>query len=237
MSIKCNLFLTFLLTLFISPVFLFSQQTLKSGSIKYEISKIESDDPAMDAQLQMLQGGTITLYFNQQTQRVDVNMMGGMMQTTSIVDVDKNEVATYMDMMGQKIKMVTEKEDYTAMADSLKKIKMPDLEFHKNDKKEIAGYPCYRVDIKTEAEGQEIIITSYITDKIKVPQQSIQNVDVPNLPGAVLSYSFEMMGMKMQYDAVEVEKEVDPSVFEFSSEGYREMDPEQFQQQFGGMGQ
>jgi GLPGLI family protein len=147
--------LLFILSITISS----AQKAIKNGYVKYQMS---SDAPEM-----AMMGNTyMTIYFSDNTQAVDMEMMGGLMTMKVISDVKNPEKSRLaMNTMGQKYEITDAGED----ANSTKKMNISDLEnaisitYDKKDTKEIQGYSCYKANI-TYTEGKTAVF--YITNKI-----------------------------------------------------------------------
>ena len=72
--------LKFLLTLLavITMVPVFGQSEFKQGTIKMELTEVDSDNEQIAAQLEMLKGTQTIYYFTKEKSMVSANMMGGM---------------------------------------------------------------------------------------------------------------------------------------------------------------
>ena len=215
-----------------------AQKALTEGVIKYEITDITSSDEQMQMQMKMMLGSKQDIYFTQEKQMMDINMMGGLMAMKTVFGVETEESVLYMDMMGRKIMVKINPEDLEEAQDHASDMQ-PTVEYFKDETKEIAGYSCYKAVMTIPTgEGAGMEIVTYITDKIQAPKSVIQNIDNGNLQGVPLEYIIgDPQGMfSMVYTAQEVLNKVDASVFEIDSSKYEEMTMEEFQKSMGGMG-
>jgi len=82
-------------------------QDLKSGVIVQELTEIKTDDPAMASQLGMLKGSSNVVYFNDDKVLSKMDMMGGMMQMSTITNrADGTGFMLFnLDMLGKKSKV------------------------------------------------------------------------------------------------------------------------------------
>lgn len=209
-----------------------AQKKLKSGLIKMEITDVKSDDEMVAAQLEMMKG-TETIYaFTDKTSYSQSNMMGGLMQMTTITDVSTQATTLFMDMMGQKMLVPSSKEDRDKYNPAEQQTKW-DVKYDKSDTKTIAGYKCYKANIAMD--GMEGGFQMYITEDILASNEMIQGMEAMNLDGFPLEYLMEMPQMSFTYTAVEVTDKVDKSIFEVDKTGYKEMTYDEFMKQMGGM--
>lgn len=210
-----------------------AQETLTKGTIKYELTEANSDNPQVQSQLAMMEGSTMTIFVMEDAQLTKMNMMNGMMQQRILMDKDESGVEMYIDMMGQKIKTVM---PVTEESES-EETNITNIEYFPDDRKEIAGYDAYKAVITNKVGEQEVQMTAYITDKLKLDADIIKNVKgTDKLKGLPLEYTINVPELSMTYTAKEVSKDVDPAEFDFDKTGYKEMSPEEMQQMGGGMG-
>ncbi|MCB0520501.1 MAG: DUF4412 domain-containing protein [Saprospiraceae bacterium] len=207
---------------------MFAQKKIKEGVVKFEM-KADGDDPTMA----LLGGTTLDFYFSGDMQRMDMNMMGGMMRVqTFIPSKSPKDGAIIMDMMGQKIQIIDLTEDDLSNSNSFMKTdNIKEIVYDPSDKKDIAGYPCYRAKLKMN-DGMEM--KYYITEKIQ-PPAPIKAGTTNSLKG----YPLEMIidtgqGMEMTLTATEVSGKVEKDSFNIP-EGYAKMTMEEFEKQMGGM--
>jgi hypothetical protein len=226
-----NLKLALILLLSVSVSALFAQKEMKEGTLTYEITDISSDDPAMNQQLAMMKGTTMNIILAKDQQMTEMNMMNGMVKQKMLMNLETKEMNMYMDAMGQKMKVnIPAPEETEATPET-------SIEYFKDDRKKIAGYDAYKAIISTEAEGQTIRLTTYVTEELTFDGSIIRNMPgTDKLKGMPLEYTVSQPQMSMTFTATKISPEVDASAFEFDKSGYKEMTQEQLQQMGGGMG-
>ena len=226
-------------------LFFFISMTLSAqittGSIRYTINMGGAGDNSQAASL--LQDMEMELSFKPNVSVVDMTMMG-MIETKTI-----NEGSTttqYMDMMGQKIKVVTDQSELEeilgASGDELVE-KMNQLyKYNKvpGDTQEILGFQCTRVDITVDLETlmgesdedlsslgliDNMTITAYVTEDIDIGTVNFMMTNNLMFKGAPLLMTMDMGIMKMDWEATSFSKDVHPSVFQAPKGDYKEMDP------------
>ncbi len=227
-------YLTLLLA-FIAMPLINAQTVIKEGSIKFELSDVKTDNEEMKMGLDMMKGMTMEMIFNESFSLTKMNMMGGMMVTQTLVNLDSKDMTMLFDMMGQKIKVVgnTDKMKKDAGKAEVPKI---DVNEFKSETKEILGYNCYKVEMNVGSEN-EMKMFAYITPEIKASAKHMQGFEDVNLKGFPLEFTMEMGGMMtMTYTAVEVNKSVDAASFKLKDDGYELKTMEEFQQSMGSLG-
>src|SRR6056297_1945454 len=183
-----------------------SQKTFSEGSVQFEITDLSSDNPQVAGQLEMMKGSTMTIY------------------------VKGDQQLTSMDMMGRKIKVQMPTDENEAEDVDV------DIEYFEDDRKEIAGYDTYRAVMKTNTDGQQVTLETYITDAFEFDGEMIRNAPgSKQLRGMPLEFTVSQPEISMTFTAQEVLMEIDDSVFDIDASEYEEMDPEDLQN-MGGMG-
>ncbi len=232
MKHKQTFFLSFFLLLLSSGIY---AQDMKEGVIKMEIVDVKTSQSDMEQMVQMMKGSTHEIHFDQDKQRIKMNMMGGLMETNMYQRFDEKEMETYMDMMGQKIKMVMDPEQIAKQEQASQQlIDQDQIKYDKSDTKDILGHKCYKAVLKGGTEGQEVQITFYISDRIAVPRAFVQNMNHLKLEGAPLEIIMDMDMMSLTYRAVEISDELADDFFEKPTGEYKEMSMEELQKM--GMG-
>lgn len=207
-----------------------AQKKIKEGSVKFELSTDgEKDDPNMA----MLGGTTLDFFFNDEKQRMDMNMMGGLMKIQSIIPIKTpKDAGIFMDMMGQKIQLVGLSEDDLKGNYNMMNVDgITSVTYDEKDKKEIAGYPCYKAKVKMD---NNMAMEYYITEKIQPPLGVKGKTD-----NTLKGYPLEMIidtgqGMKMTFKAKEVNPKLPENAFA-APEGYQKMTMKEFEEMTGGM--
>lgn len=225
----------FLLLSFVAISSVQAQEKLDKGYIKFEVTDVVSDDPAMAAQLSMMKGTTNELHFTKEKSLSQMNMMGGMMKVTVLSDLDANSATMLFDAMGQKFKIPMTADDRDAMKEqSAEAMGNLEFEYDKSDTKVIAGYKCHKVTIKGETEGFEL--SAYVTEEIESSAEVMQGVESKQLKGFPLEYIINNGMFSMVFSALEVKNDFDVNVFNLDTKGFKEMTMEEFQSAMGGMG-
>lgn len=227
-------------------------QNLDKGLIRYKVVDFEMGGEMfdkMDAEqakqvkatmAPMMQKFTQTIAWDGENQVYETQMAG--LSTTKIfTDLAKKKSISYMDLMGQKYKIVSSiPEDNQNLS--------PELKEFRNDTKTIAGYDCYKVIYKVDMSKIMEIDNSiknvklpkdtqfevYLTEKIK-PSSYFTSSQGVKLKGMPLEMSFNMQGIKMKLEAYEVNNNVDKSFFDQPS-GYKETSQEDFIKKAGKIG-
>lgn len=227
--------LAFLFTL---PNLSIGQTELIQGYIKMEITDVASPDEQMAAGLEMLKGTETEYFFNKENSLVKANMMGGMMEMTSLVDNETEDLLFLMNMMGKKMAVESTKEerDAEAAVEGTKQFDPSDMNitYDESDTKKILGYNCIKATV--ENEDAEFGFTMYVSEEIKASNKLIQGLQDLDIRGFPLEYVMEMEQMQMTYTAIAIEEEVDTKVFDVSDEGYQKMSFSEFMEQMGSMG-
>ncbi|NND35082.1 MAG: hypothetical protein HKN76_21025 [Saprospiraceae bacterium] len=202
---------------------------MTQGTITMEITDVQVDNPEMEQMVGAMKGTNQMIQFDQQHQKVTIDMMGGLVKVRTFQDFDKGTSENYMDMMGQKIKM--ESQDIEETKKQAKDI-LGDTKvvYDKSDKKTILGKNCHKASLTVDVEGQTMKMEFYITDEIKVPQAFIQNMGGIELSGTPLQTIMDMGVMKLTYTATDISNEVDPGFFTKPEGDYKQMSAEELKQ-------
>ncbi|MBK9213855.1 MAG: hypothetical protein IPO14_13170 [Saprospiraceae bacterium] len=239
----------FLLLLLISTTFSigFAQKQLSEGYIKMEVTDVQSDDPKVMQAAEMMKGGLMEFYFTQAKARVDMTM-GMMMKTKNFTDVAANKSYSFMDIMGKKIKLVTDMNDKDSKKTKDTEKAMKDIEFkvkrHDGVTKNILGYTCTKVEVSMiPKDGEPMKMVYYVTDAIKMPKNAgINNMNrgmgktkLPDIGGNPLQMTINAGPMALTYTAVKISEKIYDKDFEMPS-GYKEMTEEEMSKMFQGGG-
>lgn len=211
---------------------LLAQEDLTTGHVKMEITKIESDDEAMAAQLQMLKGTTTDIYFAPEQYMSEMSMMGGLMNIKNKVGTESGKMDMYMDMMGQKMWIETNTDESAKGKPTTADV---DISYDKANTKEILGYDCYLMTIKSP-EMQGGSLTAYVTEEIKSNAKFIQGYENIEYNGFPLEVTLGMPMMTMTMETTAINKEVPAGAFDVNTTGYEKMTMDEFTEKMGGMG-
>jgi len=208
----------------------FAQKKIKEGAVKFELADVGDDSPEMA----MMNGTKMDFYFNKDIQRMDMNMMGGMMHIQVFVPAENPVDGTIlMEMMGQKYQItgLTE-EDLISSNNMLNTDGIESVVYDEKDTKTIVGYPCYRADVKMST-GMNA--TYYISEKIQ-PPSPVKKDAKTQLKGFPLEMNIDTgMGVNMKFVAIEIVKGVSKEDITPNTEGYTKKTMEEFQQEMGGL--
>lgn len=222
---------------FIATTAVTAQKEMKEGYIKFEVTDVRSDNEQMAAQLGMMKGTTNEVFFTKEKSLTKMNMMGGMMKMTMLANLTDNTSTMLFDAMGQKYMIPMSAEEKEMNKEKTNEA-MGDVEFiyDREDKKTIAGYECYKMTIKSP-NMEDFEMSAYITPEIKAGAEVLQGIDASKLEGFPLEYIVSQGGQfSMVFTALKVNNEVDPTVFDVNTKGFKEMTMEEFQNAMGQMG-
>ncbi len=206
-------------------------QELSSGYIKMEITDIESDDPTLESWMQTLLGSESEYYFNEDQSLVVKDMMGGMIQTRTLLNHEDNSSLMYFNMMGDKMLIENTYDERKSKTNASK----VSIEYVEDDTKEILGYQCVKVNIHIEDESNlEIIV--YVSRDIRPNSAMIDEMEDLELDGFPLEYKLTGKNIGMTYTTTALEEEFDPSVFDIDGQEYRKMSNEEFEEKMKRLG-
>lgn len=208
----------------------FAQKKIKEGSVKFELADMGGDSPEMA----MLGDTKLDFYFTKKVQRMDMNMMGGMMRIQVFTPAENPAEGTIlMDVMGMKYQIVDLTEDELISSNSMLNTDgIEEVKYDEKDTKTVAGYLCYRADVKMT---NGMTTTYYITEKIK-PPSPVKKGGKNQLKGFPLEMNIDTgQGFVMKFEAKEVNKGVEEDDVTVNAGGYIQKTMEEFQQEIGGM--
>lgn len=210
-----------------------AQKSLQQGRITFEAEHDEAEEE--DFMTQLATGSMSLEYiFDKDHVSFQMNMMMGMMGFQSIVDIDgKAEPVMLMNMLGQRYQIIGMAEtDMQQNQDPLFGFSGGNIEYDKKDRKDIAGYPCYKATLHTD-EG--ISITYYITEKIAIPGAE-RGKGKSELKGFPLEIRLTggADGLNMVLVANSIDGEVPGGAFDVP-EGYRKVTMAELESEMGGM--
>jgi len=213
-------------------------QKIESGSIKMEITDVNSDNEQTAAGLEMMKGMVTEYSFSPDQSLSKTDMMGGMVKSTSLVNNKTEEMTMLMDLMGNKMLVESTKEERDRLAgeadDMMENVK---VEYDETDTKTIQGYECVKATIMgLGTEEMSMKFTMYLSKDLLANNKMIQGMDKLDLKGFPLEYVIETDQMSMTYTATEVSTELDKEIFNVSTSGYTKMTWKEFMEQMGSMG-
>jgi len=210
-------------------------QDMKQGYIKMEITEVEVENKEMQMMVDMMKGTETEYYFTDEKSLIKANMMGGMMTMNTVIDNSDESMTLFFDAMGNKMQVESTKEDRDASSEEGNPFESAEIKYIEDDTKEILGHKCVKTVISSDdMDGMEMVM--YVARDIKASPKMIQGLDGLELEGFPLEYIMNAQGMKMTYTTIEMEDKVDKEVFNVSSNGYKKMSWDEFQETMGGMG-
>lgn len=205
---------------------------LTEGYLKMEIVDVNVTSPEMAQMAGMMKGTTQEVFFTKDKQRMDMNMMSGMVQIKTFTNQEDGSMNMFYDMMGNKMQVVSTISEAESLGSEDIDYKVDVID---SEKKQILGYNCKRVVVSLNTDQGDMKIKMFVTDEIKIPSSMVQNVRSGVIPGVPLEVETDMGVMSIKMVAKEFKKEVDKSKFTMP-EGYKKMTMKEFQEQMGGMG-
>lgn len=210
-----------------------SQKNLSEGMVQMEITDINSDNPQMAMQLEMMKGTTVSISFNKEKHVTDMNMMGGMVMTKTYVSEAEQKMNLFMDMMGQKIWIESDLNE-SVSPEQKEMAEKSKITYDENDRKEILGYSCYKMMI--ENPDLDMKVSGYVTEAIKTKANVIRGFETLEYKGLPLEFTVKNEAFSMTMTTKKIEDKVNQNVFNFDSAGYKKMSMQEFQESFGAMG-
>ncbi len=152
------------------------------------------------------------------------------MKQTQIIDGENKMVYSLFDMMGQKFYTKTTEEQ---LDEEMETSSEPKIEFV-NETKEIAGYTCKKAVVTDEQGGSKTSYIVYYAPELGSQALNFDNPLFKDIDGLLMEFEIQEGGMKMKFEAIEVEKKnVSDKEFEIP-EDYQEKTPDELRQNFGG---
>ena len=216
---------TLVLALTIPFTSLFAQ--LDEGHIVYDL-KMESSDPEVEAQLAMVGGSSMEIFFKDQNVRQEMNI-GTFQKTITITNADDGKIISLIDGMMGKFATVIDLDD-----ESLEETEELDVEIElvEGETKEVAGYTCKKA-ILIDEDGNESVF--WYTDEIVTLKNGGTMIN-DQIPGMPLEFSIVNPQVTMVLTAKEVNKKVKKAKKLFSTEvpeGYEIRDLDELQKTMG----
>lgn len=199
---------------------IFAQKKLKEGIIRYLITDIHTEVPEME----LMKGSSLTLFFTDKQQKVEMNLMQGAMVTQTIIDNKSGETTVLTDVMGRRIRIDKPREE------AREPLQAEDIIYDKDAIKEIAGYKCHKAIIKGK-NGDRLV--AYVTNKILPKSAYFDNLFM-GLEGFPLEYTVINNQVAITFTTNEVDDNIDESVFYILGE-YENMSEAAFQEMMGGL--
>ena len=211
----------------------------EQGYIKMEITDVSTDNAEMATYLEMMKGTETEYLYTEDKSMVKANMMGGMVEMTTIVGNEDESMIMYMNAMGKKMQIESTKEERDMLeAKTQKESPEFSVTYDENVTKEILGHKCIKAMITFNSDDEEknMSMDMFVAPDLKMSSKMIQGLDKVDLKGFPLEYIMDAGMMKMTVTATEFKDSVDASAFEFNSKGYQKMTWEEFNEQMSAMG-
>lgn len=207
----------------------------QKGHLVMEIVDVKSDNPQMQAQLEMMKGSETEVFYNGTKSLTKMNMMGGMVLTDILIEKEVG-MKLIMNLMGNKMFIpMSQQEMDVAKASADNPMNDLNITYDKSDTKELAGFSCYKM-VAVPTANPDMQFEAYITEDIKTNAAMIQGVDLEQFAGFPLEYTVNMGPMTMTTTAKTFEPTVDDAVFNVNTDGYTEMTMDEFKSSMGQMG-
>lgn len=205
-----------------------------SQYVKMGVSSVKAENAEQQQQMEgTMKTMKMETFANDDKIRTDVNMMGGMVVMSTFTNQNSDQFTIYMDMMGNKMKVVPTASELTSLKSENDK-KSSDFKIVEvpGDTKTILGFNCKRYNI-TSSEGMNL--TMYATKDIKIKPANIQGMEGLVIDGYPLEYTMEAMGAKMTFTAEKFEKSFDVTKMNPPTGNYKELNLTDFKKQMPGM--
>lgn len=213
---------------------LFAQMT--KGYVKIEITEATSDNEQMAMGLEMMKGSETEYFFDAENYVTKMNMMGGMVSMENHINVKTKKMDMLMDAMGNKMWIDSNMDEAKAQGQGQLTNADVDIKYDKADTKVIQGMKAYKFSMKVPNPQMPMDIEGYITEEISSEGNLIQGMENVKFAGFPLEFTLKNQMMTLKMEATEVKKDVDASVFDLKTDGYKKMTLKEFQAAMGGMG-
>ncbi|MEE9374375.1 MAG: hypothetical protein V3V00_15070 [Saprospiraceae bacterium] len=226
-----NNLLTFIFSFIISQMLIGQAQ----GHISFVMTDAFSDNPQVNAQMEMMKGSTTDVFYIGDESLTINNMMGGMINIKMRVEKDAGMKMAY-DMMGSKFYIPMSKTEMDKMkAEGDNPMSELQISYDESDTKQIAGFTCYKM-VAIPIANPDMKIEAYITEDIKTKAALIQGVEMEQFRGFPLEIVANMGTLVMTTTAISFEASCDPSDLILDINGYTEMTFDEFVASMGQMG-
>ena len=224
---------------------IFAQKELKEGSYTYKFSDVKSKKGGKEATASKMMNGTeMTMYFTEEKQKVNMNMMNGMMKMQMFMNPKEKSMRTFMSMMGQNMEMTGMDSIYRSNLEKAKKDTQKAEKPKATGKtKEILGYKCEEYIVTQDIKGKPTTSTMYITKEFKINRDvwkaAGNNTMMPATPdgsdfdGFPMEIIVDSAEITMTMSVSKIEEKIEKGTFDIP-EGYQKMDINQMKGMKGG---
>ena len=196
-------------------------------SFTYKIVLTGNDEAAA-----MMGESTLTIHFDEKNQATEMNMMSGMMLMKTITPFGNiKDTKMAVEVMGMKYEIIEAGEEALNNNNGIGNLEnATEVTYDKNDVKEIAGFKCYKANVKmTDGTSNAFYITEAIAPQTPLKETKIK------LAGYPLEIITKTPEGEMIMTATSFGKELPKDCFIISGEGFTKVTMEEFKQQMGGM--
>ncbi len=208
------------------------------GYIKQEITEVTSEDEQMAMMLEMMKGTQTEYFYSGDKMASKASMMGGMVETKSMLDKATGTMTMLIDAMGQKMYVESSEKEMNEMnKDQAEMMSKMEITYDESDTKVIAGVKCFKANIKSPDMAKGTTFSMYVSPEVLADNKLIQGMQFFELKGFPMEFVMDAAGqMKMTFTTIEYKTEVDESVFEMSTDGYTKKTFKELMEMSGGMG-
>ncbi|HMY83104.1 MAG TPA: DUF4412 domain-containing protein [Saprospiraceae bacterium] len=204
-----------------------------SQYVRMGVSSVKASSPEAQQQIEAtMKSMKIESFATPDKVRSDVNMMGGMVVMSTFTNPNDDSFVMYMDMMGQKMKVVPTPEELKSIKEegdnNSKDMKITEVP---GDSKTILGFKCKKINVS----NGDMNVVMYVTPDLKMKANRIQGMEGLKIDGYPLEYTVEAAGTKMTFTADKYEPTFDDGKMKEPSGKYKEMTFTEFKKQMPGM--
>jgi GLPGLI family protein len=212
-----------------------AQMVMTEGYIKMEMTDITSTSAGQQsADLGMLKGAQMEVHFAGEKVLTSINLMGGMMNMSTLVDKKANKTDILINAMGSKL-WAEETNESAKENEVSKAVAGMDIKYDKSQTKEILGYKVTKATI-TRADQPGMTMEAWITEDIKIDSDFIPGMEDLHLKGYPLEITIDTNGTKMSIVTRDIKNVVDMGKFALNTTGAEKINMSDISGMMGGMG-
>ncbi|MFT6781445.1 MAG: GLPGLI family protein [Saprospiraceae bacterium] len=210
-----------------------AQMVMDKGYIKMEMTDITSTGQQA-AELGMLKGAEMEVHFSGDKVLTSINLMGGMMNMSTLVDKKANKTDILINAMGSK--MWAEETNESAKTNEVSKaVEGMVIKYDESQTKEILGYKVTKATI-TRADQPGMVMEAWITEDIKIDSDFIPGMEDFKLKGYPLEITIDTNGTTMSIVTRDIKNVVDMNKFILDTAGAEKIKMSDLSGMMGGMG-
>ena len=210
-----------------------AQMVMDKGYIKMEMTDISSNGE-QSAELGMLKGAEMEVHFAGSKVLTSINLMGGMMNMSTLVDKKANKTDILINAMGSKM-WAEETTESAKDNDVSKAVEGMDVKYDESQTKEILGYKVIKATIR-RADQPGMTMEAWITEDIKINSDFIPGMEDLQLKGYPLEITINANGTKMSIVTKDIKNVVDMNKFVLDTTGAEKIKMSDLAGMMGGMG-